>query len=317
MELAIPLISPVVQIIGDNLKINSATGGSTTSRKREFTANRYQQPLRKETKNLHNNNFKSDNSNRFKNSRVLLQRFNIPDRIETFKKTLYQYIKNCINNYLLGDYNISEVRHNLYESLIHYSRLNTQDFNSQILETYFQELNFNIIQYYKENYPIEQKFSLSFKSETEEEKEKKKQKLRTTPNTPKTTAKHLQTPEQGTSFKLPLSITPFPASLAQPQTLSSPLIRLLRIEDFHKETKSEQETEDSENKEEMVSTYIAKIPEFTEEDNKTSSQKWLDKVSKAEDANGWNAVRMLKAISYFLQGMADEWFENLEAPPEN
>ncbi|KAG9288542.1 hypothetical protein G9A89_006038 [Geosiphon pyriformis] len=51
-ELAIPLISPAVQIIGDNLKINSVTGGSTTSRKREFTANKHQQHLRKETKNL-------------------------------------------------------------------------------------------------------------------------------------------------------------------------------------------------------------------------------------------------------------------------
>ncbi|KAG9306243.1 hypothetical protein G9A89_016147 [Geosiphon pyriformis] len=68
---------------------------------------------------------------------------------------------------------------------------------------------------------------------TEKRKKKKKeQKLRTTPNTPKTTTKHLQTPEQGTSFKLPLSITLFPASLAQSQTPSLPLIRFSRIEDF-------------------------------------------------------------------------------------
>ncbi|KAG9300814.1 hypothetical protein G9A89_003163 [Geosiphon pyriformis] len=87
------------------------------------------------------------------------QKFNISDGIETFKKTLYQYIENCINNYLFGDYNISE-------------------------------------------------------------------------------------------------------------------------------TESEQETEDSENEEEMTSTYIAKIPEFTEEDSETSPQKWLDKVSKVGDANG-------------------------------
>ncbi|KAG9295368.1 hypothetical protein G9A89_013397 [Geosiphon pyriformis] len=252
------------------------------------------------------------------------QRFDILDGIETFKKTLYQYIENHINNYLLGDYNISEVRHNLYESL---------NFNSQTLETYFQELNFNIIQYCEENYPVEQKFSLSFESETEEEKEKRKQKLKTTPNTPKTTAKHLQTPEPGTSFKLPLSITPFPASLAQLQTPSSPLIRFSRIEDFQspkspiqqqkpiltstnlidylaknqsEETESEQETENSENKEEIASTYIAKIPEFTGKDSKTSPQEWLDKVSKAEDANGWNAARMLKEILYFLQGTADK-----------
>ncbi|KAG9301443.1 hypothetical protein G9A89_018115 [Geosiphon pyriformis] len=35
----------------------------------------------------------------------------------------------------------------------------------------------------------------------------------------------------------------------------------------------------------MTTAYIAKIPEFTGEDNDTSSQEWLDKVQKAEDAN--------------------------------
>ncbi|KAG9284627.1 hypothetical protein G9A89_004669 [Geosiphon pyriformis] len=252
------------------------------------------------------------------------QRFNIPDGIETFKKTLYQYIENHINNYFFRDYNISEVRHNLYESLVHHSRLNTQNFNK--------------------DYSVEQKFSLSFESKTEEEKEKRKQKLRTILNTPKTTAKHLQTPEQGTSFKLPLSITLFSALLAQLQTPNSPLIWFSRIEDFQspkspiqqqkpiltstnlinylaenrsEKTKSEQKTEDSENKEEMAFTYIAKIPEFTGEDSETSPQEWLDKVSKTEDANSWNAARILKAILYFLQKMASKWFENLEAPPEH
>ncbi|KAG9291197.1 hypothetical protein G9A89_004600 [Geosiphon pyriformis] len=194
--------------------------------------------------------------------------------------------------------------------------LETTTFQNQTLKTYFQELNFNIIQYCEVNYPIEQKFSLSFESETEEGKGKRKQKLRTTPNTPKTTAKHLQTSEQRTSFKLLLSITPFLTLLAQPQTPSSPLICPIQqqepiltstnfidylAENQNEETKSEQETEDSENKEEMTSTYIAKIFEFTGEDSKTSSQEWLNKVSKTGDANE----------------TADEWFENLEAPPEN
>ncbi|KAG9295309.1 hypothetical protein G9A89_021240 [Geosiphon pyriformis] len=309
IELAIPLISPAVQIIGDNLKINSVIGGSTTSRKREFTANRHQQPLRKETKNLCNNNFKSGDLNRFKNSRVLSQRFNIPDGIETFKKTLYQYIENCINNYLLENYNISE------------------DFNSQILETYFQELNFNIIQYCEKNYPVKQKFSLSFESETEEGKKKGNK----------------------NSELLPIHLKPLPniyklQNKKPPQTPSLPLIWFSRIEDFQspkspiqqqepiltstnlidylaknqsEETKSEQKTEDSKNEKKMASTYITKIPEFTGEDNETSSQEWLDKVSKAEDANGWNAARMLKTIPYFLQGTAGKWFENLEALPEN
>ncbi|KAG9305608.1 hypothetical protein G9A89_001669 [Geosiphon pyriformis] len=52
----------------------------------------------------------------------------------------------------------------------------------------------------------------------------------------------------------------------------------------------------------MATAYIAKIPEFTGEDNNTSPQEWLDK----------NTAKMLKAISYFLQRTIEEWFENLK-----
>ncbi|KAG9286804.1 hypothetical protein G9A89_012354 [Geosiphon pyriformis] len=52
-----------------------------------------------------------------------------------------------------------------------------------------------------------------------------------------------------------------------------------------KETESEQE-ETTENKEEIATAYIAKIPEFTDKDNNTSPQKWFNKVQKTEDANG-------------------------------
>ncbi|KAG9284582.1 hypothetical protein G9A89_004624 [Geosiphon pyriformis] len=247
------------------------------------------------------------------------QRFNIPDGIEIVKRTLYLYIENYINNYFLGNYNISEIRSNLYNNLVHYSRLKTEDLNSETLATYFQELNYNIIKY------CEKKIH-------NKGKQKAKQHSKTTSNTSiltKTTAKHLQTLEQETSLKLPLSITPFPILLAQPQTPNSSLIRFSRPEDFtspkrptqhtnlldylqknesnhsesleSEETKAELETEDVENEEKMASTYIAKIPKFTGKDSKTSPQEWLDKVSKAEDANE----------------MAGECFENLEAPPEN
>ncbi|KAG9302714.1 hypothetical protein G9A89_005188 [Geosiphon pyriformis] len=285
------------------------------------------------------------------------QRFNIPDGIEIVKKSIYQYIENCINNYLFGNYNISEVKSNLYNNLVHYSHLGTEDLNSETLATYFQELNFNIIKYCEEKYPVQSKYSFDFESETETSnkgKQRLKQYSRTTPNTPtlqKTTAKHLQTPEQGTSVKLPLSITPFPISLVQPQTLSSPLSCFFRPEDFqsprnstqqqepistsaniidylqenesnHSESLESKETESEpekipKNKEEMATAYIAKIPEFTGEDNDTSPQEWLDKVQKAGDANGWIAARMLKAIPYFLQETAREWFENLEKLFEN
>ncbi|KAG9302731.1 hypothetical protein G9A89_009508 [Geosiphon pyriformis] len=233
--------------------------------------------------------------------------------------------------------------------------LRTEDLNSKTLAIYFQELNFNIIQYCEEKYPVQSKYSIDFESKTEtSNKSKQKQHLSTTPNTsktPKITAKHLQTSEQGTNIKLPLSIILFLILLAQLQIPNLPLIHFSRPEDFQlsrnltqqqkpisistnllnylqeyksnysenlesKETELEPE-ETTENEEEMTTAYIAKISEFTGKDNNTSFQEWLDKVQKAEDINGWNAARMLKAIPYFLQGTIKKWFENLEEPFEN
>ncbi|KAG9295673.1 hypothetical protein G9A89_002991 [Geosiphon pyriformis] len=363
MELVIPLISPAVQIIRDNLKRNSVTGDSTTSRKREFTANRHQQHLRKETKNLCNNKFKvatTPDATTVEYYQSIYthckQRFNIPDGIEVVKKSVYQYIENCINNYLFGNYNISEVRSNLYNNLAHYSQLETENFNSETLATYFHKLNFNIIKYCEETYPVQSQYSIDFESETEtsnKDKNKLKQYSKTTPNTPilpKTTAKHLQTPEQGTSSKLPLTITLFPASLAQAQTPNSSLNQFVRPEDFislrtknqseHSETAvnkendpeiSEEESIVSENEENKMTTYIAKIPEFNGEDIETSPQEWLDQVTKAGDANEWNAariqIRQLETNNYysdaqildqFITGLKDKLIKKirLHAPED-
>ncbi|KAG9298679.1 hypothetical protein G9A89_012747 [Geosiphon pyriformis] len=306
-------------------------GSSTTFRKHEFATNKQLQHLRKETKNLRNNKFKvaitPDTATLEYYQSIYTyckQRFNIPDGIEVVKKSKLEATSTII-----------------YETLA----------------TYFQELNFNIIEYCEEKYPVQSKYSFDFESETETSnkgKQKLKQYSRTTPNTPtlqKTSAKHLQTPKQGTSVKLPLSITLFPISLVQPQTPNLPLNCFSRPEDFQsprnptqqqkpistnaniidylqenesnhsKSLKSEgtesEPEEITENEEEMATAYIAKIPEFTGEDNDTSPQEWLDKVQKAGDANGWIAARMLKTIPYFLQGTAEEWFENLEKPFEN
>ncbi|KAG9285698.1 hypothetical protein G9A89_002265 [Geosiphon pyriformis] len=184
------------------------------------------------------------------------------------------------------------------------------------------------------------KVDIYYNTETSNKgKQKLKQYSKTTPNTsilPKTTAKHLQTSEQRTNVKLPLSITLFPISLVQSQTPSSPLKHFSRPEDYQllrnptqqqepiltsaniidylqenksnhsKSLKSEEiklkQEETTENKEEMATAYIVKIPEFTGKNNDTSPQEWLNKVQKAGDVNGWIAARMLKAIPYFLQG---------------
>ncbi|KAG9298351.1 hypothetical protein G9A89_002839 [Geosiphon pyriformis] len=219
-------------------------------------------------------------------------------------------------------------------------------------------LDLSLKTYCKETYPVQSQYTIDFELETETSnkgKNKLKQYSRTTPNTPilpKTTAKHLQKPEQRTSLKLPLTITPFLASLAQAQTPNSPLNRFARPKDFtslrsstrqqeplqtssnlldflaenqseHSETAAnkennseitEEESIDSENEEDKMTTYIAKIPEFNGEDIETSPQEWLNQVTKAGDANGWNAARMLRTIPYFLKGTAGEWFENFATP---
>ncbi|KAG9284796.1 hypothetical protein G9A89_003719 [Geosiphon pyriformis] len=252
--------------------------------------------------------------------------FNIPDGIEVVKKSVYQYIENCINNYLFGNYNISEVRNNLYNNLVHYSQLGTEDLNSKTLATYFQELNFNIIKYCEETYSVQSQYSIDFESETETSnkgKHKLKQYSKTTPNTPilpKTTARHLQTPEQGTSSKLPLTITLFSALLAQAQTPNSPLNQFVKPEDFtslrtenqskHSETTTNEKNDseitkeeliDSENEEDKMTAYIAKISEFNGEDIETSLQEWLDQVTKLE-------MQMDEMLPE-----SREWFENLTA----
>ncbi|KAG9288360.1 hypothetical protein G9A89_021391 [Geosiphon pyriformis] len=304
MELAIPLISPAVQIIEDNLKINSVTGGSTTSWKREFTANQHQQHSRKETQKppvtFGALSWKQHSKNNFKN------------RIEIVKKSVYQYIKNHINNYLFGNYNISEVRSNLYNNLVYYSQLGTENLDSETLVTYFHKLNFNIIKYCEKTYPVQSQYSIDFELETKTSnkgKNKLKQYSKTTSNTStlqKTTAKHLQTPEQETSSKLSLTITPFPASLAQAQTPNSPLNRFARPENFtslrtenqseHSETTankennseiSEEELINSKNEEDEITTYIAKIPEFNRENIETSPQEWLDQQLSYQGQHAW------------------------------
>ncbi|KAG9296052.1 hypothetical protein G9A89_011904 [Geosiphon pyriformis] len=101
----------------------------------------------------------------------------------------------------------------------------------------------------------------------------------------------------------------------EPISTSANIIDYLQEnESNHSESLESEETESepekiTENEEEMATAYIAKIPEFTSEDNNTSLQEWLDKVQKAGDANDWIAARMLKAIPYFLQGTARECYE--------
>ncbi|KAG9284040.1 hypothetical protein G9A89_022814 [Geosiphon pyriformis] len=222
------------------------------------------------------------------------QKFNIPDGIEVVKKSVYQYIENCINNYLFGNYNISKVRSNLYNNLVHYSQLGTEDLNSETLATYFQELNFNIIEYCEKKYPVQSKYFFDFESETEtsnKDKQRLKQYSRTTPNTlilQKTPAKHLQTPEQGTSVKLPLSITPFSISFENESN---------HLESLESEGTESEPEEITKNEEEMTTAYIAKIPEFTV----GLKDKLIKKVCPHAPADLATAIRHAKSYEMAME----------------
>ncbi|KAG9288083.1 hypothetical protein G9A89_017678 [Geosiphon pyriformis] len=152
------------------------------------------------------------------------QQFEIRNGIIAFKKTLFQYIENQINDYLFGNYNITTVKRDLLENILHYSNTESENISAEACTTYFEELNYNIIRFCEEKYPANTQFvfELEFEPETSSNKRQKdNQPVHTTPNTPKISFKHLQTPEQETSSKLSLTITPFLASLAQAQTLNS------------------------------------------------------------------------------------------------
>ncbi|KAG9307356.1 hypothetical protein G9A89_017185 [Geosiphon pyriformis] len=170
------------------------------------------------------------------------QIFNIPDRIKVVKKSL-----------------------------------GTEDLNSETLATYFQKLNFNIIRYCEETYPVQSQYSIDFESKTETSnkgKQKLKQYSKTTSNTsilPKTTAKHLQTPEQRTKVS-PDNKNPF---------------KLTTVNKKNDSKISEEKSIDSENKKDEMTAYITKIPEFNEEDIET---KQFPTFSKEQQTNAFKTA---------------------------
>ncbi|KAG9292560.1 hypothetical protein G9A89_006931 [Geosiphon pyriformis] len=165
------------------------------------------------------------------------QQFEIHDGIIAFKKTLYQYIENRINDYLFGNYNITTVKRDLLENILHYSNTESENISAEACTTYFEELDYNIIRFCEEKYPANAQFAFELKSE------------------PETTENQSEHSETAANEENNSEIT-------------------------------EEELIDSENKEDKMTTYIAKIPDFNGKDIETSPQEWLDQVTKAGDANG-------------------------------
>ncbi|KAG9303128.1 hypothetical protein G9A89_005086 [Geosiphon pyriformis] len=180
------------------------------------------------------------------------------------------------------------VKRDLLENILHYSNTESENISAKACATYFEELDYNIIRFCEEKYPPNTQFAFELESEPE--------------------TKDFTSLRSSTRQQEPL------------QTSSNLLDFLAENQSEHSETAAneennseitEEESINSENKKDEMTTYIAKISEFNGEDIETSSQEWLNQVTKAGDANGWNAARMLRTIPYFFKGTAGEWFENL------
>ncbi|KAG9289848.1 hypothetical protein G9A89_015428 [Geosiphon pyriformis] len=228
--------------------------------------------------------------------------FSKTDPINTFKATIFDFkplilmvlplleVQLLLENVNLQPTDINNIQE---------KRPKTSDLNSEILATYFQELNYNIIKYCEEKYPVQSKYSFDFESETKTSnkgKQKVKQYSKTTPNTPtlpKTTAKHLQTPEQETSS--PRNLT----QQQEPISISTNIIEYLqKNESKHSENLGSEETESeqkeaTESKEEIATAYIAKISEFT-----GIAEEWFENLE--ESFEDWQAFK-----DVFLQQFTD------------
>ncbi|KAG9295185.1 hypothetical protein G9A89_006166 [Geosiphon pyriformis] len=65
----------------------------------------------------------------------------------------------------------------------------------------------------------------------------------------------------------------------------------------------------------MAYTPIAKLDNFTGKED--DAQVWLNDVEKAITANGWNDVRAIQAISYFLKDITNSWYQSLINKPQD
>ncbi|KAG9306530.1 hypothetical protein G9A89_004727 [Geosiphon pyriformis] len=70
-----------------------------------------------------------------------------------------------------------------------------------------------------------------------------------------------------------------------------------------------------ENGNEMTTPYIARLTDFSEEEEEMDVYTWLKEAQKAIQANNWNDQRAIQTLSFFLKGTADLWYQSLETKP--
>ncbi|KAG9299698.1 hypothetical protein G9A89_013058 [Geosiphon pyriformis] len=64
----------------------------------------------------------------------------------------------------------------------------------------------------------------------------------------------------------------------------------------------------AENGNKMTTSYIARLTNFSGEEEKTDVHMWLRKAQKAIQANNWNDQKAIQILPFFLKGTADSWY---------
>ncbi|KAG9291958.1 hypothetical protein G9A89_004896 [Geosiphon pyriformis] len=65
----------------------------------------------------------------------------------------------------------------------------------------------------------------------------------------------------------------------------------------------------------MTTPYIARLTDFSREEEETDMYIWLREAQKAIQANNWNDQRAIQTLPFFLKGTADSWYQSLETKP--
>ncbi|KAG9286752.1 hypothetical protein G9A89_012302 [Geosiphon pyriformis] len=71
----------------------------------------------------------------------------------------------------------------------------------------------------------------------------------------------------------------------------------------------------AENGNEMTTPYIARLTDFSGEEEETDVHTWLREAQKAIQANNWNNQRAIQTLPFFLKGTANSWYQSLETKP--
>ncbi|KAG9304066.1 hypothetical protein G9A89_005976 [Geosiphon pyriformis] len=70
-----------------------------------------------------------------------------------------------------------------------------------------------------------------------------------------------------------------------------------------------------ENGNEMTTSYIARLTDFSGEEEEMDMHTWLREAQKAIQANNWNNQRAIQTLPFFLKDTANSWYQSLETKP--